>query len=87
MAASFQRISFKPVPKDQTVSTASVTSKKKRKRKVVSQLAQGTANVYHCTNCSKEITILTTEPIQCKHCNNRVVDKLRLKQPITYTAD
>lgn len=87
MAASFQRISFQPVRTDQSVSSAPVSLKKKRKRKVVSQLAQGTANVYNCTNCSKEITILTTEPVQCKHCNNRVVDKVRVKQPITYTAD
>lgn len=60
---------------------------KKRKRKVIAPLAKGIAVNYVCTNCAKEITIDTNSVIQCPHCNNRIVDKLRSSKGITYTAD
>jgi len=60
---------------------------KKRKRKVIAPIAKGISVNYICTNCAKEITIDTNSVIQCPHCNNRIVDKLRSSKGITYTAD
>ena len=60
---------------------------KKRKRKVIAPIAKGIPVNYICTNCAKEITIDTNAAVQCPHCSNRIVDKLRSSKGITYTAD
>lgn len=61
--------------------------KKKRKRKDIATIAKGKIVGYICSGCQKEITIETTAQIQCPSCNNRIVDKLRSKEPVTYNAD
>ena len=84
MASALQLFNFQQ-PLQTEIPT--LTQPKKRKRKVIAPVAKGISVNYTCTKCAKEITIDTNSPIQCPHCNNRIVDKLRSNKGITYTAD
>ena len=82
MASALQLFNFQ-----QPVSEVAVPVQiKKRKRKVIAPVAKGILVKYTCSNCSEEITINTNSAIQCTHCNNRIVDKLRSNKGITYEA-
>ena len=70
----------------QPVSLIHTELKKKRKRKVIAPVAQGKFVNYTCSGCEREISIETNSAIQCSHCNNRVVDKIRSKKGISYEA-
>lgn len=62
--------------------------KKKRKRKdTTTAIAKGKIVQYICSGCQKQIAIETTSQVQCPSCNNRIVEKLRSKETVTYTAD
>ena len=62
------------------------TYPKKRKRKVTNPIAKGQIVKYSCPECAAVVDINTNAPVQCSNCNNRVVDKLRTKEAVTYDA-
>jgi len=84
MASALQLFNFQP--QQETVALVPPEIKKKRKRKVIAPLAKGKLVNYTCSGCEKEITIETNAPVQCPHCNNRIVDKVRSDKAITYDA-
>ena len=84
MASALQLFNFQPAQK---VSLVHTEPKKKRKRKVIASVPTGKIVNYTCSGCGKEISIETNAQIQCQHCNNRIVEKLRSKTAVTYNAD
>ena len=84
MASALQLFNFQQPVQNEVLQP---TQQKKRKRKVIAPIAKGIPVNYTCTKCAKEITIDTNSVIQCPHCNNRIVDKLRSSSGITSTAD
>lgn len=85
MANALQLFNFQPQALQESSSTQQ-TKIKKRKRKVIAPIAKGIPVIYFCSSCKKEITIDTTSAIQCQTCDNRVVDKVRVRKPVTYDA-
>ena len=83
MASALQLFNFQQQP---AVNLVHTEVKKKRKRSVIANVAKGQKVNYICSGCEKEVTVETNAAVQCPDCNNRILDKLRVKESITYDA-
>ncbi len=41
---------------------------------------------YWCPSCGKNTNITSTVAIQCIHCDHRILEKTRIKTPVTLNA-